>query len=74
MPSLATMGRREGPEGRDAPSGRWDCCYFFDPAVGLAITVPLVDGAEAFVFTFGALGFFASRLPRLFSEAIGLSR
>ena len=47
--------------------------YFFDPEACLAVTKPFVDGAEAFVFTFGALGFFASRLPRLLSVAIGTS-
>jgi hypothetical protein len=52
------------------PSDRSAASYFFDPGAGLAATKPFVDGAEAFVFTFGALGFFASRLPRLLSVAM----
>lgn len=56
------------------PSDRSERCrYFFEPEVGLVATKPFVDGAEAFVFTLGAFGFFASRLPRLLSVAIDAS-
>ena len=51
------------------PSGT----YFFDPEAGFAVTKPFVEGAAAFVFTFVALGFFASRFPRLLSVAMALS-
>src|SRR3954471_17677943 len=47
--------------------------YFFDPEAGLAVTTHFVDGSAAIVFTFGALGFFASRLPRLLSVAMSAS-
>jgi hypothetical protein len=55
------------------PSDRSAASYFFDPGAGLAATKPFVDGAEAFVFTLGTFGFFASRLPRLLSVAMSAS-
>ncbi|MBB3901115.1 hypothetical protein GGR33_000595 [Methylobacterium brachythecii] len=36
----------------------------------MSLTRFFVDGAEAFIFTTGFFGFFASRLPRCFSVAM----